>query len=189
MAMIALKVPAEAARLLGAVAGHLPGDSQTASDMHVTVLYLGDDVPMQQLAQTMAACHVVTSKTPPFVLTVNSIDSFDPGEDGTPVIMPVSSPELMSLEQALKAELDSAGVQYSKKFPEYKPHVTLSYIPGMKASGPLPTPISWGAFDLTIYGANRGDGRATIILPFAPQNFQVQMEKIAAKVAGAPDRT
>lgn len=185
MAMVAIRVPAEAARLLSAVAGALPGDSQAASEMHVTLLYLGDDVPMEQLARVMVACYAVTRKTAPFTMTVSEVASFDPGGNGTPVILPVQSPELHELQGNLRQELDRSGVDYDKKWPEYKPHVTLSYVPNMKAAGPMASPISWGAFDLTIYGANRGDGRATIILPFAPQSFQVQMEKIASKIATA----
>jgi 2'-5' RNA ligase len=150
--------------------------------MHVTVIFLGDDVPMQQLASAMVACHAVTSKTAPFTLTVSDISSFEPGGNGTPVIMPVQSPELMTLEQELKAEFDRAGIPYSTKWPEFKPHVTLSYVPGMKASGPLPVPVSWGAFDLTIYGANHGDGMS-VVLPFELPNIEVKMQKIAAKIA------
>jgi len=183
MAMIALRVPYETARLLGSIAGALPGDSQAASDMHVTVAFLGDDVSVQQLASAMVACHAITSKTAPFMLTVSEISSFEPGENGTPVIMPIQSPELHTLEQALKAELDKAGVPYGKKWPEFKPHVTLSYIPGMKASGPLPAPLSWGTFDLTIYGANSGDGQMLVVLPFELPNIEVKMQKIAAKIA------
>lgn len=181
--MIALRVPQEVGRLLAQMSGALPGDVQAASEMHVTVVYLGDGASMEQLAAAMVACHKVTRRTSPFTLTCSEVASFDPGHHGTPVILPVQSPELMQLERDLKEELDLSGVSYSAKWPEFKPHVTLSYMPGAKTAGPLPAPVSWGAFDLTIYGADRGDGRVSIALPFVLQNFQLQLEKIAAKLS------
>lgn len=183
MAMIALRVPTETARLMERISGVLPGDSQAASDMHITIAYLGDKTPMEQIAKAMLACHSVASKTAPFMLTVDSMDSFEPGDDGTPIILPVKSEELHSLEKAIKEELDRFGVGYSKKWPEFKPHVTMSYIKGMRAAGPLSVPISWGAFDMTIYGADRGDGRVSIVLPFILPNTHIKLQRIAAKIA------
>ena len=184
MAMIAVKVPTETSRLISKISEALPGDSQAASEMHVTIIHLGDDVPISQLAKVMEACHTVTSKISPFVMTVDSIDSFEPGDNGgVPVILPVQSQELHELEQKLKQEFDSAGISYSNKYPEFKPHVTLSYVPGMKAVGPLPAPISWGAFEMMIYGADSGDGRVLVTLPFGLPNMQIKLQKIAARVA------
>lgn len=181
MAMIAIRIPQETARLLEKMAKCIPGNSQAASDMHVTVLYLGDDVPIDVIAKAMTACHAVTSTTAPFTMSVDRIDSFEPGTNGTPVIMPVTSNELQTLHQNLKAELDRQGVFYDKKWPEFKPHVTLSYVDGMKGSGYLPKPLSWGVFELTVYGANKGEG-VSAVLPFELSSTELKLQKIASRI-------
>jgi 2'-5' RNA ligase len=183
MAMVAIRVPQETGHLLENMSNCIPGDSQTASDMHVTVAFLGDDVPISSLAAAMTACHAVTSRTSPFVLTVDSIESFEPGKDGTPIIMPVKSEELHALEQAVKAEMDRIGVFYDKKWPEFKPHVTLSYVKGMRGAGALPAPLSWGAFGLTVYGGNHGNEGVSIELPFELPSMQLKMNAIASRIA------
>lgn len=193
MAMIALRVPNDTARMLEKLAGSVNGDSQTASEMHVTLIYLGDDVSIETLSKVMLACNSVTSRTTPFSLSVDKIDSFEPGKNGTPVILPIVSNELHALHEAISEALDAAGIEYSKKWPEFKPHVTLSYVNGMKGSGFFPSPITWGAFELSIYGDNHGDGGVSITMPFElpsielkMQTIAARMQTIAARIAAAP---
>lgn len=186
MAMIALRVPHDTARMLEKLAGSMSGDSQTASEMHVTLVYLGDNVSVGTLSRVMLACSYVTSRTTPFSLSVGKIDSFEPGKNGTPVILPVTSNELHALHKAVSEALDTVGIEYSKKWPEFKPHVTLSYVDGMKGSGFFPSPITWGAFELSIYGDNHGDGGISIAMPFELPNIKLKMQTIAAKIASVP---
>lgn len=186
MAMIAIRVPHDTARMLEKLAGSVSGDSQTASEMHVTLIYLGDDVSIGTLSKVMLACNSVTSKTTPFSLSVDKIDSFEPGKNGTPVILPIVSNELHALHKAVSEALDAAEVEYSKKWPEFKPHVTLSYVDGMKGSGFFPSPITWGAFELSIYGDNHGDGGISIAMPFELPSIELKMQTIAARIVAAP---
>lgn len=182
MAMIAIRVPKDTAKLMEKMAEAIPGDSQTASDMHITLVYLGDGVTVDTLSKVMLACHGVTSKTPPFSLEVNRIESFEPGEKGTPIILPVVSNDLHDLQRAVREALDVAGIDYSKKWPEFKPHVTLSYVKGMRGSGPLPSAIKWGAFELTVYGADHGNGGVSVVMPFEMQNMELRLQKIAMRI-------
>lgn len=168
MAFIGLKVPHETARLLEGV--DVPGEKHSASDMHVTVLYLGKDVPVVEVAKSMCAAHQVTSRTRPFLCGLNEVSSFPKGDDGVPVICPVRSPGLVSLNAALRAEFDRLGVGYSKKWPDYRPHVTLSYMAGEsdppEYSAPLPGPVTWTASDMVIWGGDESDQVLSVTMPF-----------------------
>lgn len=183
MAMIALRVPQDAARLLNRIAYNTPGNNQAASDMHITIISLGDGIPVSTLAKVMSVCYEITSNTAPFTVTVDRIDSFKPGQDGTPIIMPILSDEIHKLEQVLKAKLDENQIEYSKKFPEFKPHVTLSYVDGMRGAGMLSSPLSWGVYELTIYGGDHGDSGLSIVLPFEVSSHQVKID-VATRIAG-----
>lgn len=182
MAMIAIRVPEETAKMLEQMAASIPGDNQSTSDMHITLVSLGDGIPVETLAKAMEACHSVTSKTSPFSLEVREISSFDPGNNGTPIILPVESKELIELQSKILEALNEFGVEYSKKWPEFKPHVTLSYVEGMKGEVSLPHPIRWGAFEVEIFGADHGSGGMSITLPLEMPNTELKLRKIAASI-------
>jgi len=181
MAFIGLKVPDDASRLLAGV--EVPGERHSASDMHVTILFLGQDLPITEVAKAMCAAFQVTSRTRPFVCGVKDVSSFPRGADGLPVICPVVSPGLMVLNAALRAEFDRLGLGYSKKYPEYKPHVTLSYdrVPGGpdSYSAPLPGPLTWTASDMVIWGGNEADEILSVNLPFVLGPIERAARRIA----------
>jgi len=167
MAAVMLKLPHEAARLLEGV--EVPGDRHSASDMHVTLFLLGKDLPVVDVAKAMCAAYQVTSRTRPFTCALGAVSSFPRGDDGVPIICPVVSPGLMGFRAALKAEFDRLGIGYSKKFPEYKPHVTLSYCSdeGLDTySSPLPGPLTWTASDMVIWGGDHADHVLSVNMPF-----------------------
>lgn len=169
MALIGLKVPVEIAKLLSGV--DVPGEKESAFDMHVTIMYLGRDVSVLEVAKSMCAASQVTSKITPFTCGLTSVSSFPGGDDGVPVICPVQSPGLLALNSALRTEFDRLGVGYSKKWPDYKPHVTLSYMTGendpVEYSSPLPNPVIWTVSSLLIWGGNNSDETLSINMPFA----------------------
>jgi 2'-5' RNA ligase len=164
MAIICLRVPHEVTRLLDTI--DVPGSRVLGSEKHVTVLHLGDDVPIDTLSSAVAAIYNVTSNWKPFSAMLDRIESFPKNEDGVPIIMPVTSPELLELHAALSKSLDEVGVSYSKKFPEYKPHVTLSYAEKAKGLGTI-EPLEWGVFDVILWGGEQGDGRLSAVFPFS----------------------
>ncbi len=188
MAFVGLRVPHDAARLLEGV--KVPGDRLSASDMHVTILYLGKGLPMVQVAKAMVACSVVTEAQPPFGVSVSRVSSFPRNkDDGFPVICPVDSPELHSLRSALRASFQKLGVPFSDKWPEFRPHVTMSYVKdlpdgveGFSFDQPLPGPLSFTALELTIWGGDKGDGRVHVGLPFVLS----PLERMASRLSRLP---
>jgi 2'-5' RNA ligase len=164
MAMVGIRVPQDAARLLASV--EVPGEKVQRSHSHVTLLMLGDDVPIEEIGKAIVAVYGVAEKTVPFRVAVNSVSTFKGGDNGVPVICPIFAPKLEELHDNLKAALDEAGIEYSKKFPEYRPHVTLSYSPEPMKDMPL-GPLEWSCFEVVLWGGDEGDERLSTTFPFA----------------------
>jgi len=171
MAFIGLKVPHETARLLGQV--RVEGDKVDLSEMHITVLYLGSALPIETIAQATQVAYEVTSKTLPFLVGTELVTSFPANPDGIPLIAKIESDPLKALRKALTAAFDEAGVPYDKKYPDYKPHVTLAYMTPEEGNGPLKPPpdqtiphLAWGAHEMVLWGGDQGDEKLTVLFPF-----------------------
>lgn len=184
MAFIGLRVPADAARLLES--HDVPGDRLSASDMHVTILYLGKGVPILALAKAMVASFGVASRTPPISLVVDRVTNFPVGNDGWPLICRLSSPELQNLNADLKAEFTRLGLPFNNKWPDFKPHVTMSYLRDPQPDGfvfdsPLPGPLPFVVHELTIWGGDDGDGRIHVNIPFVLSPIQRMASRLASR--------
>lgn len=178
MAMIGLRLPPEAARLLSEI--RVPGEPVDFGHAHVTLAYLGDGVPIEDVLKAAEVCFDVAQETKPFQCSTRCTDCFPPDEEGTyPIICPVVAPELHLLKSSVDLGLEAAGVEYSKKFPEYHPHTTLTY--SEEACEPrLFDPIVWTVFDLVVWGGDHRDSGVVINIPFA---FKSLIAKTATKVA------
>lgn len=182
MAWLGLVVPPETGRILESV--EVPGQREKASDMHVTVLYMGD-VPVDVAAAGMVAAVSVAKLQAPFLCACDSVDSFPPNpEYGIPVIAPVIAPAIHDLHAKLVLAFDAAGLPYSKKFPEFKPHVTLARNLGQDAkpySAPLPGQCSWVASELFVWGGENGSlFSARIPFVLGPDILSVAASKISS---------
>jgi 2'-5' RNA ligase len=163
MALIGFAVPSPTARLLSEI--DVPGAKEPVENFHITLLMLDDETSIADIADAMEAAYSVASTIRPFTARVTRIASFPKGNDGVPVICPVEAPELHAVWVAMKQAFDAKHVGYSKKFPEFKPHVTLSYA-DKPYEAELPIPIEWGAHELVVWGGDRGDRRVVVHLPF-----------------------
>jgi 2'-5' RNA ligase len=152
MAYVSFMVPAEASAELSRL--YTVGDLSPPSDMHVTLAFLSKNTPVEQVLKAIAACCSIAPSTAPILMHAALLTSFPPNPDyreGTPIIVRVVSDALYSFQARLCSEFDKFGVEYSKKFPEYKPHVTLSHgperIPPQKVG-----PVSWVSSQVMIWG-------------------------------------
>lgn len=180
MAFIALKVPQEASLLLEDVGVPINGERESASDMHVTILYLGKGLVIGDIARAMCSAFTVASVTSPLLCSINTITSFPSNDEGlTPVICPVICPALIQLNKDLKLALDLGAVGYDNKYPEYKPHVTLAYQTGEFKDMSLPGPLSWTAHEMLMWGDDNGFGKVMVHLPFVLN----PLEKIAMRLS------
>jgi 2'-5' RNA ligase len=165
MAALMFQVPPETARVLHEIP--VPGDKEY-EDPHITVLYLGKDLPIERIGEMLPVIYDITSKTLPFSVATSHVSSFPGGDDGVPVIARINSPALHRFRDELCEAFDAEGLPYDKKFPEYKPHTTLAYSPDPETEVDLDIPeISWGAHELMLWGSNRGTGRLVIKFPLS----------------------
>lgn len=165
MAFLGVRVPYEIARFLTGI--EVPGDHEPPGHMHITVLNFGDDVPVEQVAKALPAIFNVVAGTKPVLVKTNLVSCFDSGEgDVYPIICRIESAELHKLWEQLKAACDEAGIEYSKKYPEYVPHVTLSYAKE-KVTDQIITPVVWTVSELVLWGGDSGDEKLTVSFPFS----------------------
>jgi 2'-5' RNA ligase len=166
MALFYTKLPHETERLLTSGLSLPNVELDVEEWKHITLVYLGDDVPLETVAQAMVAAYDVVSTTPPFTVRVNEITTFPKNDSGlTPVICRIHSPEIHYLQERLCVVLDHYRIAYSKKFPEYKPHVTLGYTEGSFSDQVLSTPVEWGVHEIHLGAGDERDQRCCITYP------------------------
>jgi 2'-5' RNA ligase len=180
MALLSIQVPHEVARALGRV--QVPGTPESRETYHITLLYLGKDIPIDDVSKALVVAYRVAEITRPIPLALEEVSSFPKGDDGVPIICPVNSPELHQLWEALCSAFDHAKVDYSKKFPIYKPHVTLAYdtsdFEPMKIG-----PIDWVAYEMCLWSGNSGDDAVSITIPFSfPSKEAVNRKLVQARL-------
>lgn len=181
MAFIGMAVPHTTARLLSDI--EVPGTKEPRDNMHITLLFLGNDVSIEVLAEAMKASLEVTSKTKPFSVRTSQVSSFptqnpDYHDGQYPIIAKIDSDALHDLREELATSLDANGVNFSKKYPEYKPHVTLAFNEATIEEFRIPT-VEWGAHELVLWGGDDGDKKVIITFPFALQPLDKTAERVA----------
>lgn len=183
MAALMFTVPESVRRVLKEI--DVPG-TPVSDDMHTTLVHLGDDVSVEQIGKTVSVLYEVTSTVLPFTLESQEVGTFDAGEEGVPIIAHVRSPEIHALKSQVTDALDAAGIPYSKKFPEYRPHVTLAYgdsEPEVEDFEYEFSPISWPATELLLWGANRGTGRLMVTFPFSLPRGKAAFHRAMVRVS------
>ncbi len=157
MALVSIKVPHDTARLLSSL--DVPGAKVDVGYMHCTVLHL-EDPTMEDVLRGIASTLKVTGITKPFVLGTRRISHFGGDGEEVPIVCPIDSSDLHDFQRALSKQFDVDGVPYSKKFPEYRPHVTLAM-----ADAPLEEDVEqtidpnleWGAHSVHLWAGDHGD--------------------------------
>jgi 2'-5' RNA ligase len=173
MAFLGLAVPAATARILSEIDFGNLGDKEPSSSLHITMLYLGKEVEIEKIATMLAPIVQVVSQTNPFTVSISRVTTFPPNpDDGVPIIAPVVSNELMALRASICGAFDAAKIEYSKKYPDYKPHVTLGYSqdPAVNYDNAIDMQIpvvEWGAHEITLWGGDNGDTRVVVTFPLS----------------------
>lgn len=173
MAFVGLRLAPETARLLATIDYGDVGEPEPSNAYHVTLLNLGHEIEVEQIAMAVEPLLAVAGETKPFTARVDRVSSFPPHpEHGTvPVICPVESDGLRLLHARLSAAFEAAGVSFSKKFKDFNPHVTLAYIePNGKpvAFKDVPfTPVEWGVHEIVLWGGDDADDRVVMTIPLS----------------------
>lgn len=176
MAFLGIRIPHETARLIHEI--EVPGEKEDSAQLHITLLYLGDETPIKDLAKAMVATYEVAQNINPFWVKLACVSYFPVEESNpVPIIAPVVSPKLTELYTMLKKSFDKTKVDYSKKFKEYKPHVTLSFNEEPIKKTKI-EPIEWSVQELVLWGGSDGDNRVFTTFPLEiKKNEEIQCLK------------
>ncbi|HJT94808.1 MAG TPA: phage portal protein, partial [Mycobacterium sp.] len=131
-AMVALYPPAAAAKKI-AVANGLP-----ASELHITLAYLGKDLTPEQIEAAHTVVASVAKEHAPLAGTVGGLGQFPAGDDGVPHYAPVDVPNLADMRTRLVQRLSDAGVPVASDH-GFTPHMTLTYL---NHGDPPPAPVA-----------------------------------------------
>lgn len=174
MAFLGIKVPTETARLLSLLDLNGLGEPEPPGFFHVTLLCFDEELPIETIASTIGPVHQVVERTRPFTVSTHRLSCFKPHpEHGTvPIICVVESEALHVLQAELRGALDEVGIEYSKRFPEFKPHVTVGYskdrsVYEQSRAEREFAPVEWGVHELVLWGGDEGDRRLIVTFPFS----------------------
>lgn len=163
MPMIAIKIPEKIADRLSREA--VPGKKCPPEEMHLTLFYF-KELKFEEALKVIACMHEVLKKSSSIKINLKKIVSFPSNEDGTPVIVPIISDDLIRLREKLAKKLDEEGLEYSKKYPEFKPHVTLSYSTKDVEERKLLSPFTFKVDEVILYAGKDMDSNMIVTIPF-----------------------
>ncbi len=161
MPLLGIKIPKNISDILSKL--DVPGIKEDSSGYHITLLYF-KVASIKDILEAAEEILELTSKSPIFNIKFDNIECFPEGDDGVPIICPVVSDDLFSFHKKLKTKIDKTNLDYSKKFPEYKPHITLSYNKEKIKSFEL-EPIEYSVSEIIFWCGDNMDEKMTITFP------------------------
>lgn len=195
MAFLGIRVPHETGRLLAKV--DVPGEKVSTSEMHITLLHLGDEWPVAELCKALEPTFEVVSETQPFLVSMEKVTHFPKGpnsDDNFPIISRVESKELHEFRDKIAKAFDDEKIEFSKLHKDYKPHVTLSYCKDEPEDVKFDHPVEFVVSEIVLWGGDHGDDRIFVTFPLAgPEKTKnaknmvlLKKVEIYEKIAGNP---
>lgn len=161
--MIAVPVPDEISQLFRAM--NIPGKQEPTD--HITLFYFEDDTNPLSLVRAVPLIQEETRNLQPFDVTCKKIISFPEGDDGYPIVGKIKSKSLKKLRKKISKLFDEHGIPYSKKFPKYKPHTTISYLDEHLEDFNIDK-ITWTVSSIALYD----DDKKILDFPLAPISIE-----------------
>lgn len=126
MSFVGILVPNNISNLLSQI--DVPGEKSSADELHITLMYF-EKLSNQDTIKAIDAIQSVVAETTPFNVQTNTVSHFPGWEDNDKcaVIAKIQSKDLHAFRQKLAEAFDQQGVEFSKVYKGYKPHITLSY--------------------------------------------------------------
>lgn len=192
MAFLGIRVPHETGRLLAKV--DVEGEKTSVSEMHITLLHLGDEWPVSELCKSIEATYKVVSECQPFLVSMKKVTHFPKGpnsDDKFPVISRVESKELHELRDKLAEAYDDDKIEFSKLHKDYKPHITLAYAESEPDDEEFEHPVEFVVQEIVLWGGDHGDDRIFVTFPLAgPEKTKnavlLKTVEVFDKIAGNP---
>ncbi len=165
VALLCLKLAPDTARLLTSI--DVPGEKTDLDSKHVTLIYLGKELELEAILLAIQVTYQVLSSWTPFVLRTRLITAFPPSDKGIyPIVARIESADLHEMQGALREAFDEEDVPYDKKWPDYKPHATLSYAEEDMEPFKVP-PITWSCTEVALWGGDEGETDLVCRFPLA----------------------
>lgn len=185
MAFMGISLSSEVSQLLHEVS--VPGTRVAKGSHHITLLYFGKQTPLVEICRAIEIVAPIMQRTQPLQLTTSRVEAFGENpDDGYPIIARVDSEALHGLQGQLKSALKQRGVEFSDKWPEYKPHVTLSYAGKAMEPMTLEPSIDWTASETVMWAGDNNDDRFVVrfSLPRAPR-YESKMSRLIESARSA----
>lgn len=116
------------------------------SDPHITILFIGS-ISDKDLKIAIPIISEIADSADPIKCSFGKVGHFPAGDDGVPYYVEIiAEPGLEKLHKDLKKALEEVGLSIEHKWPEYRAHATLKYMPEGKIFDGDP-PI--GKFEIT----------------------------------------
>lgn len=181
MAMIGLKVPEEITEKLSRIS--VPGKKSPPEEMHITMFYFENKLNIKGIIKIVQVMYDVIKKCESLAIKGTTVSSFKKGDDGVPIIIPIISEELLELRKKLAKKLDNEEINYSKKWPEFKPHLTLAYSPKEMEDKKLDKNISWKADEVILWAGDwHSDPGILVSMPVTKKASKFETSYIVAKL-------
>lgn len=192
MAFIGIKVPADTGRLLKGI--DVPGKLEDSSEYHITLMFFAKNWEISKVSKALEAAYEVTKDTKPFSVKVEKVTCFPKTENNPiPIIAKVESEELHKFRDELAKKFDKEGVDFSKTFKDFKPHITLSYLDADKGISEFEIdPVEFVVSEIVLWAGDHGDDRLFVIFPLkGPEkekqsSFLLQKANLFCKIASNP---
>lgn len=164
MAFLGIRVPNEVGRLIAGL--DVPGEKETASEYHITILCFEDNWPISEISKATEAAYEVVSEFKPFLVKTSKVSHFPSHNDGPiPIIAPIDSKELHEFHKKLCKAFDKAKIDYKKTFKEFKPHITLAYSEGKHDDFKIEPKLEFSVNEVVLWGGDHADDRIFITFP------------------------
>jgi 2'-5' RNA ligase len=125
MAFIGIQIDPENSKELAKI--KVPGKKEDPRGFHVTMFYLGKKKTVKEVMDATLVMAGVLKSAEPFKIKTKEVTCFPEGPDGVPVICKVESEDLIKLREKIKKAFIKSKIDFSNNYPDYKPHITLSY--------------------------------------------------------------
>lgn len=175
MSFLGIKINHDIARLLNEI--DVPGKKVDTAELHITLLYLGQNTAIEELAKAMIATYEITKNFCPFWVKTSNLHSFEnPENTVNPIIALIQSPKLLELNKQLKRSFNKHKVEYSKKFKIYNPHITLSFNEDPIKKTKIEA-IDWSIQEIVLWGGDHGDEKVFLTFPLEiKKNCEIECE-------------
>lgn len=152
MSMIALKIPSNISDKLSKI--KVDGKKELPQEYHITMFYFDGKLKIDDICKITKIMNSVLGRYSPPKISFKEISHFQKGDNGFPVIISILSDELIEIRKSLVKVFDKEKINYSKKWPEFKPHITLAYSKKEPTDQSIDK-YSWNATELVLYAGDK----------------------------------